>query len=211
MILKKSEGNPFFIEEVIRSLIDRDLVYRQDDRWKARREIENIDVPDTIQSMLLSRVDRLEDETKYVLQCASVIGRLFRYRLLEHLAQRERALKVTCRSTSRRVMTCGKIGIMPPVCCEQFRAILSLRRRFPMALKAKSWAGCSCGKMRGTSLGLMWQPVVHGMKAVACGMKAVSIMERTRLAILSTRGFIHSRQRKPGCGWGEREIGSLDM
>ncbi|HIE28303.1 TPA: tetratricopeptide repeat protein, partial [Candidatus Poribacteria bacterium] len=93
MILTKSEGNPFFIEEVIRSLIDRDLVYREEDRWKARREIEDIDVPDTIQSVLLSRVDRLEAETKYVLQCASVIGRLFRYRLLDHLAQRERALE----------------------------------------------------------------------------------------------------------------------
>jgi class 3 adenylate cyclase/tetratricopeptide (TPR) repeat protein len=93
MILRKSEGNPFFIEEVIRSLIDRDLVYREDDRWKARREIEDIDVPDTIQSVLLSRVDRLQAETRYVLQCASVIGRLFRYRLLDHLAQHERDLE----------------------------------------------------------------------------------------------------------------------
>jgi len=93
MILAKSEGNPFFIEEVIRYLIDGDLVYREDDRWKARDEIADIDVPDTIQSVLLSRVDRLESETKYILQCASVIGRLFRYRLLDHLAQHERDLE----------------------------------------------------------------------------------------------------------------------
>jgi tetratricopeptide (TPR) repeat protein/regulation of enolase protein 1 (concanavalin A-like superfamily) len=93
MILGKSEGNPFFIEEVIRSLIERDLVYRVDNKWKARREIKDIDVPDTIQSVLLSRVDRLEAESKYVLQCASVIGRLFRYRLLDHLARHERDLE----------------------------------------------------------------------------------------------------------------------
>ena len=92
MILRKSEGNPFFIEEVIRSLIDRDLIYRDSDRWKARDEIAEIDVPDTIQSVLLARVDRLQAEAKYVLQCASVIGRLFKYRLLEHLTQREREL-----------------------------------------------------------------------------------------------------------------------
>jgi tetratricopeptide (TPR) repeat protein len=92
MILRKSEGNPFFIEEVIRSLIDRDLVYRDGERWKARSEISDIDVPDTIQSVLLSRVDRLQAEAKYVLQCASVIGRLFKYRLLSHLAQHERNL-----------------------------------------------------------------------------------------------------------------------
>jgi len=93
MILKKSEGNPFFIEEVIRYLIDRDIIYHEDDKWIARRKIEDIDVPDTIQSVLLSRVDRLEAETRYVLQCASVIGRLFRYRLLDHISQHERDLE----------------------------------------------------------------------------------------------------------------------
>jgi len=92
MILHKSEGNPFFIEEVIRSLIDRDLIYREDERWKARREIIDLDVPDTIQSVILARVDRLEAESKYILQCASVIGRLFKYRLLEHLSHQERRL-----------------------------------------------------------------------------------------------------------------------
>jgi len=92
MILTKSEGNPFFIEEVIRSLIERDLVYHEDGRWKARSEISDMDVPDTIQSVLLSRVDRLQAEAKYVLQCASVIGRLFKYRLLEHLSEHERNL-----------------------------------------------------------------------------------------------------------------------
>jgi predicted ATPase/class 3 adenylate cyclase/regulation of enolase protein 1 (concanavalin A-like superfamily) len=93
MIMTKSEGNPFFIEELIRSLIDMELIYHEGDRWKARKEIEGIDVPDTIQSVLLSRVDRLNAETKYVLQCASVIGRLFRYRLLDHIARHERDLE----------------------------------------------------------------------------------------------------------------------
>ncbi|RLC71273.1 MAG: hypothetical protein DRI52_05465 [Chloroflexi bacterium] len=92
MILRKSEGNPFFIEEVIRSLIDRGLIYREGDRWKAKDEISEIDVPDTIQSVIMARIDRLEAETKYVLQCASVIGRLFRYRLLGHLVRHEREL-----------------------------------------------------------------------------------------------------------------------
>jgi class 3 adenylate cyclase/tetratricopeptide (TPR) repeat protein/ribosomal protein L40E len=92
MILTKSEGNPFFIEEVIRSLIEQGLVYREDDRWKARAEIADIHVPDTIQSVLLARVDRLQAEAKHVLQCASVIGRLFKYRLLEHLTRQEAEL-----------------------------------------------------------------------------------------------------------------------
>jgi class 3 adenylate cyclase/tetratricopeptide (TPR) repeat protein len=92
IILEKSEGNPFFIEEVIRSLIEQDMVYRENDRWRARSEIININVPDTIQSVLLSRVDRLQSEARYVLQCASVIGRLFKYSLLDHLTSQERDL-----------------------------------------------------------------------------------------------------------------------
>jgi len=92
MILTKSEGNPFFIEEVIRSLIEQGLVYREGDRWKAKAEIADIHVPDTIQSVLLARVDRLQAEAKHVLQCASVIGRLFKYRLLEHLTRQEAEL-----------------------------------------------------------------------------------------------------------------------
>jgi len=92
VILTKSEGNPFFIEEIIRSLIEADVVYHEDNRWKARDEIANIHVPDTIQSVVLARVDRLGEEAKYVLRCASVIGRLFRYRLLHQISQQEHDL-----------------------------------------------------------------------------------------------------------------------
>jgi class 3 adenylate cyclase/tetratricopeptide (TPR) repeat protein/regulation of enolase protein 1 (concanavalin A-like superfamily) len=91
-ILQKSEGNPFFIEEIIRSLIEQGMVYQEADRWKAKAEINQINVPDTIQSVVLSRVDRLKEEARYVLQCASVIGRLFRYRLLDHITAYEQEL-----------------------------------------------------------------------------------------------------------------------
>jgi class 3 adenylate cyclase/regulation of enolase protein 1 (concanavalin A-like superfamily)/tetratricopeptide (TPR) repeat protein len=92
MIISKSEGNPFFIEEVIRSLMERGLVYKENERWKANDDIIELEVPDTIQSVLLERIDRLEAEAKYVLQCASVIGRLFKYNLLDHITQKQKEL-----------------------------------------------------------------------------------------------------------------------
>ncbi|MEK7813692.1 MAG: hypothetical protein AAB296_08020, partial [Candidatus Desantisbacteria bacterium] len=92
MILSKSEGNPFFIEEVIRSLMERGLVYKANDRWVADDNIIEVQVPDTIQSIVLERVDRLEAEAKYILQCASVIGRLFKYNLLDHITQKQKEL-----------------------------------------------------------------------------------------------------------------------
>ena len=110
IILRKSEGNPFFIHEVIRYLIDRELVYREGSKWKARRSIEDVDVPETIQSVLLSGVDRLEAETRYVLQCTSVIGRLFRYRLLDHLAQHEKALEEHLSQLAEKAMSWSRLG-----------------------------------------------------------------------------------------------------
>jgi hypothetical protein len=67
-ILKKAEGNPFFVEEVIRSLIDSGVVYHDGERWVAKADAGEIAVPDTIQSVILSRIDRLEEDVKYVLQ-----------------------------------------------------------------------------------------------------------------------------------------------
>ncbi|MCX5748627.1 MAG: tetratricopeptide repeat protein [Candidatus Saganbacteria bacterium] len=88
-VTNKAGGNPFFVEEVIRSLIERGVVYQDGDRWIAKEDINDVEVPDTIQSVIMARIDRLEEEVKYVLQSASVIGRLFRYNLLRYITQQE--------------------------------------------------------------------------------------------------------------------------
>jgi class 3 adenylate cyclase/tetratricopeptide (TPR) repeat protein len=93
MIVEKAQGNPFFVEEVIRSLVDAGLVYAEAGRWHARPEVATLAVPATIQGVILSRVDRLEGETRRVLQSAAVIGRLFGRRLLGYVTQQERGLE----------------------------------------------------------------------------------------------------------------------
>jgi class 3 adenylate cyclase/tetratricopeptide (TPR) repeat protein len=85
LILEKAQGNPFFVEEVVRSLIVSGLIYREGEVWKAREGIESVAVPDSVQSVILSRVDRLEPDLRGVLESASVIGRVFRPRLLESM------------------------------------------------------------------------------------------------------------------------------
>lgn len=77
LILEKAEGNPFFVEEVIRSLLDQDLVVRRDGHWHATQEIEHIDVPDTLNGVLTARLDALDDSAKRVLQIAAIVGREF--------------------------------------------------------------------------------------------------------------------------------------
>lgn len=85
LILAKAEGNPFFVEEVIRMLIDRGNLARQDGNWVVAKPINTIDIPDTLQGVLIARIDRLPDDAKRVLQIASVIGRKFQVKVLEQV------------------------------------------------------------------------------------------------------------------------------
>jgi predicted ATPase len=85
VILKKAEGNPFFVEEVIRMLIDRGVIRRQGTTWMAEQEIENIEIPDNLQGLLLARIDRLPEDVKYTLRVAAVIGRQFPVTVLEQV------------------------------------------------------------------------------------------------------------------------------
>jgi predicted ATPase len=84
-ILVKAEGNPFFVEEVIRMLIDRGAIVRQNGQWTAVKEIDTVEIPDNLQSLLLARIDRLPEEVKHTLRVASVIGRQFSVNLLEQV------------------------------------------------------------------------------------------------------------------------------
>ena len=82
LILRKSEGNPFFVEEVIRALIDSKHIVRENSHWRATREIVNVAIPDTLTGLLSSRIDRLPNDTKQVAQTSAVLGRIFAYRTL---------------------------------------------------------------------------------------------------------------------------------
>ncbi len=82
LILQKSEGNPFFVEEVIRALIDSEHIVRENSHWRATREIVDVAIPDTLTGLLSSRIDRLPHATKQVAQTSAVLGRIFAYRAL---------------------------------------------------------------------------------------------------------------------------------
>ena len=102
LILERSEGNPFYLEEIIRSLIEQGALVQEDSGWRAAGEFSQVAIPATLQGVLLARIDRLQEDVRRTLQLASVIGRTFLYRLLEaiseagqqldgHLAQLQRA------------------------------------------------------------------------------------------------------------------------
>jgi len=89
LILKKAEGNPFFVEEVIRMLIDHEVIVDKDGGWVAEKSIDHVNIPDNLHSLLLARIDRLPEDVKRTLRVAAVIGRRFSVRVLEQVLERQ--------------------------------------------------------------------------------------------------------------------------
>lgn len=77
LIFSRSEGNPLFVEEVLRSLIEDGAIRWEDNAWSVTRAVSEVDIPDTLQGVLTARIDRLDEPVKRVLQIASVVGRVF--------------------------------------------------------------------------------------------------------------------------------------
>jgi class 3 adenylate cyclase/tetratricopeptide (TPR) repeat protein len=77
-IVERSEGNPLYVEEIVRKLID-DGVLRATDasRWEVARPISDIELPRSVQGLIAARLDGLPDDEKAVLQDAAVVGRVF--------------------------------------------------------------------------------------------------------------------------------------
>jgi class 3 adenylate cyclase len=85
LIARKAEGNPFFVEEVTRSLQEAGAFRSVGGRVELAHALDELAVPDSIHDVLMARLDRLGDEPKRALQIASVIGREFAVRLLERI------------------------------------------------------------------------------------------------------------------------------
>jgi class 3 adenylate cyclase/tetratricopeptide (TPR) repeat protein len=77
VVIDRSEGNPFFVEELLSTLIDRDLLVRSNGGWSLRELPPDFSVPDSVQAVLASRIDLLAPAEKEALQAAAVIGRIF--------------------------------------------------------------------------------------------------------------------------------------
>ena len=83
LILQKTEGIPFFIEEFIKSLKDLRIIERKDKTYQLSRDIKKLSIPSTIQSVIMARVDALTEGAKEVLRTGSVIEREFSHDLIK--------------------------------------------------------------------------------------------------------------------------------
>jgi class 3 adenylate cyclase/tetratricopeptide (TPR) repeat protein len=85
LILEKTEGVPFFIEEFIKSLKDLKIIERKENAYQLSQDIQKLAIPSTIQDVIMARVDSLPERAKEVLQTGSVIEREFSYPLINRV------------------------------------------------------------------------------------------------------------------------------
>ena len=86
-IVKRAGGNPFFIEEVVRSFIDEGAIVKKNGAFEITDKIDSVVIPHTINDVLTARIDRIEEKTRDLIKTASVIGRSFFYRILTEVAK----------------------------------------------------------------------------------------------------------------------------
>jgi class 3 adenylate cyclase/tetratricopeptide (TPR) repeat protein len=86
-IVAKTGGNPFFVEELVRELLDRGDLLKSGEQYICKRHIDQLEIPTTIQGILAGRIDRLREDLKRVTQVASVIGRDFAFRILKSVME----------------------------------------------------------------------------------------------------------------------------
>jgi len=85
LVLEKTEGVPFFIEEFIKSLKDLRIIERKDNKYHLAKDIQDMAIPSTIQDVIMARVDSLPEGTKDLLQTGSVIEREFSYEMIKRV------------------------------------------------------------------------------------------------------------------------------
>ncbi|MDX1415533.1 MAG: AAA family ATPase [Candidatus Promineifilaceae bacterium] len=101
-ILDRSEGNPFFVEEIIRSMMDQALIVRHNGHWRATQEIGDLAIPETVIGVITARLDRLEENTRQIVQAAAVLGREFSIDVLGDVAESPQNLEGALRELQRR-------------------------------------------------------------------------------------------------------------
>jgi len=81
LVYQKTRGNPFFVEEVTKSLMEQELIIREGNRWKIK-EVSEIEFPETVKGVIKTRITRLDDECRNLLTMASFVGYDFTFEAL---------------------------------------------------------------------------------------------------------------------------------
>lgn len=169
LVHQRTEGNPFFVQQVMRMLVERGDVFREGNRW-GRKEIKEIEVPESIRSVVGQRLERLTEETQAILREASVLGQTFRFDDLLRMGDHdeddlEAALEEAMRSGLVREMGGDEYAFDHALTQQSLYGELSLRRRRRLHRAAgEAIEGLPERKREGRVAELAWH-FLHGDEA----------------------------------------------
>ena len=113
LVLEKTEGVPFFIEEFIKSLKDLEIIERKDNTYQLAGKIQDLTIPSTIQEVIMARVDTLPDAAKELLQTGSAIEKEFSHELIRHVSELSEKELLSQLSTLKDAEIIFERGIYP--------------------------------------------------------------------------------------------------
>ncbi len=113
-IASRAEGNPFFLEELGRSLVESGAVHAENGRLVLAQPVATLAVPETVQDVIAARIDRLDEPQKRTVQTASVIGREFGLTLLRRVSALRDQLERSLRELKRIELIYEKAGFGEP-------------------------------------------------------------------------------------------------
>jgi tetratricopeptide (TPR) repeat protein len=87
LLIERTEGNPFFLEESVRALVETQILAGESGAYRLAQDLPSIQVPPTVQVVLVARIDRLPEDEKRLLQTASVIGNEVPFTLLQAITE----------------------------------------------------------------------------------------------------------------------------
>jgi class 3 adenylate cyclase/tetratricopeptide (TPR) repeat protein len=113
-VIEKADGNPFYLTELVRSLVEKQILVRNGDsgEWQAIREDIPLDLPESLNILLMARIDNLTPSQRRTLQLASVIGPLFWYEILQTLNPGSPDLKLALADLQRAQLITER-GLLP--------------------------------------------------------------------------------------------------
>ena len=197
-ILERSGGNPFFLEEIVRHLVNDGKLVWEDERWQARPGIDQVEIPDNVQAVILARLDLLTPDERRVAQRAAVVGRVFWDGAVANLAQAD-DLGAALRTLRRREFVLERLSSSIPGSREYvFKHVLirdvayaSLPRRERGRAHAETatWIEQTCGERTGELAELL----AHHYDAAYAFLGEDRLREKARTHLLTGAANAHRR------------------
>ena len=140
-LLTRAEGNPFYIEEFVRMLIEKDLVRLKGRKWAISSSValQTLEIPTTLRGLMMARVDRLPENLRHLLRDAAVIGLQFSAPLLKEIERRQHGSNANILPPLERLVDMGLL-VARPEAGEQvyaFRHILTQESLYHSLLRSQ--------------------------------------------------------------------------